>query len=62
MESMNLDLEYMDKCIKDSEEILKRYPNSNGLKLNLESMKAFRAEAAKELERRGKCEKGVNND
>jgi len=59
MESMNLDLDRMDQCIKDSEEILKRYPNSNGLKLNLESMKAFRAEAVKELERRKKCKKWV---
>jgi len=63
MESMNLDLDYVDQCITDSEEILKRYPNSIGLKLNLESMKAFRAEAVKELEIRKTCKWGcVNND
>jgi len=59
MESMHLDLDHVDKHIKEAEEILKKFPDSIGLKLNLESMKAFRAEAAKELERRKELEKEV---
>jgi len=54
---MHLDLDHVDKHIKEAEEILKKFPDAIGLKLNLESMKAFRAEAANELERREKCEK-----
>ena len=50
METMHLDLEEIDKRIKENEELLKRYPGNIGLKLNLESLKCFRENAKEEIE------------
>ena len=52
MESMNSDIEEIDKRIKENEELLKRFPGNIGLKLNLESLKCFKENAIEELEQR----------
>lgn len=54
METMHLNLEEIDKRIEENEELLKRYPDNVGLKLNLESLKCFRENAKEELEQRKK--------
>jgi len=61
MESLHIDIESIDKRIKEAEELIKKYPNCTAHKINLEQIKCFREDAIRELKRRNKNERTYTN-